>query len=361
MNESTCLYIGVKSRGFTGGRVVSETHKKILSELFDKHLEIIEVMPGYEPFLSKMVDLFNFYMSGLNKKIENDILKRVREYKPTYVFIDQSTLGKIIPKIKAISPDICVITFFHNVEWHFFKERLKKEPFIFPLMHKVWKNEYLAVKYSDKLITLNSRDTAMLFDLYGRRSDFILPLCLEDKYQKTTLSDRNHKTVPQGLFVGSLFFANYRGVKWFITHVAPFINAEITVVGKDFETKRDELSVCPNVKIIGSVSDLVPYYNEADFIISPIFDGSGMKTKTAEALMYGKLIYGSPEAFMGYDIDFARVGAICKTADEFISAINSFELNSLKSYFNPYSREVFCQKYEYQILKREFSKVFENT
>jgi len=35
-------------------------------------------------------------------------------------------------------------------------------------------------------------------------------------------------------------------------------------------------------------------------VILPIISGSGMKTKTAEALMYGKSIIGIKEAFEGY-------------------------------------------------------------
>lgn len=33
---------------------------------------------------------------------------------------------------------------------------------------------------------------------------------------------------------------------------------------------------------------MAEYIYNADFLIAPIFEGSGMKLKTAEALMYGK-------------------------------------------------------------------------
>lgn len=38
-------------------------------------------------------------------------------------------------------------------------------------------------------------------------------------------------------------------------------------------------------------------------MVMPIFSGSGMKVKTAEALMYGKFLIGTKEAFEGYEID----------------------------------------------------------
>ena len=48
-------------------------------------------------------------------------------------------------------------------------------------------------------------------------------------------------------------------------------------------------------------------------MLFPIFEGSGMKLKTCEALMFGKNIIGTPEAFAGYDIDdYTNVGACCR-------------------------------------------------
>jgi polysaccharide biosynthesis protein PslH len=71
------------------------------------------------------------------------------------------------------------------------------------------------------------------------------------------------------------------------------------------------------------VDSLAEWYRNAHFVIAPIFDGSGMKTKVAEALMFGKKIIGTPEAFSGYEDVADRAGQICKSADDFVSAINS--------------------------------------
>jgi len=50
-----------------------------------------------------------------------------------------------------------------------------------------------------------------------------------------------------------------------------------------------------------------------------------MKTKVAEALMFGKKIVGTPEAFSGYEDIADKVGRICITADDFVSAISSVD------------------------------------
>jgi hypothetical protein len=58
-------------------------------------------------------------------------------------------------------------------------------------------------------------------------------------------------------------------------------------------------------------------------VIAPIFDGSGMKTKVAEALMHGKKVVGTPEAFSGYEKVAERAGWCCSSPTEFVTAINA--------------------------------------
>ena len=41
-----------------------------------------------------------------------------------------------------------------------------------------------------------------------------------------------------------------------------------------------------------------------------------MKVKTCEALMFGKNIIGTKEAFEGYELDYQKVGAMCNTKEE---------------------------------------------
>ncbi len=202
-------------------------------------------------------------------------------------------------------------------------------------------NEKLAIKYSDYCITLNPRDTKRLYEVYGGKSNLKLPITFEDKYSKNINNLLKEKDYI--LFVGSLFFANYHGIKWFVENVMPHINKKLLIVGKDFETKKSELER-ENVEVIGSVDDLTPYYLNASCMIMPIFEGAGMKVKTAEALMYGKTIYGTTEAFEGYEVEYNEVGGLCNTKEEFIEKIN----NDKNEVFNEYSRKIFLEKYSFE-------------
>ena len=98
------------------------------------------------------------------------------------------------------------------------------------------------------------------------------------------------------------------------------------------------------VEIYGFVNDLSDYYKRARIIVSPIFHGGGMKTKTAEALMYGKYIIATDEALEGYKFE-QRCMARCNTVSEFVAAINDFKDDN--SQIIPSARQLFQDLYSY--------------
>ena len=144
--------------------------------------------------------------------------------------------------------------------------------------------------------------------------------------------------------MGGAFYANMKGIEWFIKEVVPNINIELIIIGRGFELIKEKLSIPNKVRVVGEVDSLDYWYNNAKFVVAPIFDGSGMKTKVAEALMFGKKIVGTPEAFSGYEDVIAEAGWICKTKDEFISAIEEAQ-NRITSPFDLRLRTIFEKNY----------------
>ena len=98
------------------------------------------------------------------------------------------------------------------------------------------------------------------------------------------------------------------------------------------------------VEIYGFVNDLSDYYKRARIIVSPIFHGGGMKTKTAEALMYGKYIIATDEALEGYKFEQSCMAG-CNTVSEFVAAINDFKDDN--SQIIPSARQLFQDLYSY--------------
>ena len=304
------------------------------------------ILPRTKNKFHTLVNEVFLYSGYLTFEAEQRILEKITQEEYKFIFLDTSNYGRLSKKIKKINSKIKIISFFHNIEYDYIKaiiktstSKLKYLNFIKLRSSKY--NEELAAKYSDYCITLNPRDTKRLYEVYGGKSNLELPITFEDKYSKNTNNLLKEKDYI--LFVGSLFFANYHGIKWFVENIMPHLNKKLLIVGKDFEIKKIELER-ENVEVIGSVEDLTPYYLNASYMIMPIFEGAGMKVKTAEALMYGKTIYGTTEAFEGYEVEYNKVGGLCNTKEEFIEKIN----NDKNEVFNEYSRKIFLEKYSFE-------------
>lgn len=345
-----------------GGSQASNRNYKLLKEFFDvdivnfsfsdRNIEKIYTIKTR----GKVYNILNYfigYAGFLNLDSEKKIMDILRFKEYDLIFLDSSNYGRLALKIKKLYHKTKIITFFHNLEYDFILGAMKFDN-IFLKFCKISKlmstyyNEKLSIKYSDYIITLNKRDTKKVFDTYKGKSNLELPVTLKDNFLQYSNDTKIGKNI---LFIGALFYANYHGIKWFVENVMPHINKKLLIVGKDFETKKSELERI-NVEVIGSVDDLTPYYLNASCMVMPIFDGAGMKVKTAEALMYGKTIYGTTEAFEGYDIEYNKVGGLCNAKEEFIEKIN----NDKNIVFNEYSRKVFLEKYSFESSKEKFKK-----
>jgi glycosyltransferase involved in cell wall biosynthesis len=217
--------------------------------------------------------------------------------------------------------------------------------------------ERKAVRCSDKIIALSERDSCLLRRVYGRAATHVSPIAIEDKLpQGSDLRKRCRFGEKYALFVGGTFYANRAGIAWFVENVVPRIQCKVCIVGRGFENLRSELELDGKVEVVGSVDSIAEWYLNAHFAVAPIFDGSGMKTKIAEALMFGKKVIGTPEAFSGYEDVADRAGWVCATADEFVAVIGRAE-NSVLKMFDQELRTFYKEKYSYSAARSRLTGI----
>ena len=96
------------------------------------------------------------------------------------------------------------------------------------------------------------------------------------------------------LFVGSKYYPNLEGIRWFYKNVIPGLNnkIQINIVGRGTEILRSEMDDS-RVHVLGTVDDVFQYLYDADIFIAPLFSGGGMKTKSIEAISLGKCFVGN--------------------------------------------------------------------
>lgn len=338
------LFVYPEVSNITGGGVLTSVIRESLlgsaHTVYEYHYSL------YKTKLDKLKNQVLGFTMGMTNDHQNDILNLINQYEIDYVIFNTSRAGCVAENVKKKRPDVKILTIFHNVEVKFCYNGFKvnHNPFSLLTIFVTWLNEKSAIKYSDSIITLNERDSASLLKLYKRPADCIMPLCLKDRFVRENLKTLSASNEIKGGFIGSNFYANNKGIKWFCENVVSHLNCKILVIGKGFEDESEYFKNYPNIILIGTVDNIDKYYYDLDFIVSPIFDGSGMKTKTAEALMFGKYIIGTPEAFEGYKLEYENVGALCVSSVDFIEAIKPFERKEFKR-FNEYSRTMYEKNY----------------
>ena len=327
-----------------GGLQVSKRNKYFLEKVFGVNNVIDFPISGYKnKALQLFFSIFGF-SNGVKFSIISDFKKIIRKVEFDYLFLDSSKFGVLLNYSNFIPNRI---VFFHNIEINFIKLSINNNPFkkVFSksIVYAVRKNEKNSIIQATSIITLNRRDSDQIALNYyiNRVADMLLPITFKDNFN---FSEMNKvKQDIDMLFIGSDFYGNTEGLFWFIRECLPYIDGSLFVIGNGMEKYQDQST--KKVKFIGYVKDIDAFYYRAKLIVLPIISGSGMKTKTCEALMYGKYIFGSQEAFEGYEItEFSEVGGLCETRDDYIIQINDF-LIKRKNYYSENNRLIFNKKY----------------
>lgn len=284
---------------------------------------------------------------------EKKVVKFIREMDIDLLFVDCSTLGRLV-KYKS---NYKTVVFYHNVEADYARAKVQREGWIYwPSFWASRRNDYLGTK-ADVVMGLNQRDSDRLQELYGRAEDYILPVTFDDRFDVSRTTKQYERRL---LFLGSLFFANQEAVEWFLENVYHKLDhVGLDIVGKGFEKMRSVYEMHEGVKVIGSVDELDEYYYSHAAVVMPILSGAGMKVKTAEAMMFGRVIFASDEALEGYDVQGVEDIYRCNFVEEYVNNINSY---FAKEEFENYSlsvREVFLNKYETSRVKSSFNQVLD--
>lgn len=345
-NQRILKFSYTRSDGKVAGReLLASINSRIIDDIFgDGVIEITVRSAVNNNFVRKLSQLYG-WLDGLDVALAHECVKIIRQNNCRLVYIEGSNYGRLAKFIKNNCPSCRVVSFFHNVESRFFWGALRQKPSIkkVGVLFANFFAERLAVKYSDEIICLTERDRKMLGRIYGKEGDHVVPISVSKSGNvlKSQLSILPKKSQSFGIFVGGAFYANIEAVRWLAKNDIATSECPIYVLGRGFENYIEEFADYLNLVIVGEVESLDAWYVQAFFSIAPIFDGSGMKTKVAESLMYGRPIIATSEAFVGYEDVKDSAGFVCDNPACFKRAINRlidgsviFDEQELKSLYN---------------------------
>lgn len=335
-------FFGIPSTNYGGG-ICSAITQHCLTKAAEVDYIGSELSENY---LKENQILFNSIISLHGKQSKIKRLLELVKYDAFTQYYNEwyDTINKINPKdydcvfleytiypfvVKwANNNGIPIIIRAHNVETDYTKavyntnKNLKN--YITYLITK--KLEKKCLKYKSLLIPITEYDKNQFIKYYRSKSCFVIPIGLPHN-QLPNVYKTNR---PKITMIGSLWFGpNADGAEWFLRNVWKNVSNTICkdydfiLAGSNPRKEIQELAKeLPNVYIYANPETVTQFYQQTDIFVAPIFYGSGMKIKVAEAMSYGLHIIVSNHAFIGYE-----------SADELIYKANTAEefINCLKT------------------------------
>lgn len=322
----------------------------VLSELdtSDWGCNVVKRMKSYSSGKDKLKNLLSGNITQRSNRDIDEIVELINKNGYDLVLFGSSETGKLISEIKKRC-NVRTMTWYHDIVADVINRKKKNEFNIkmLPVWNREKEAEGIDARLTDVPIVLHQRDADLLFKYWKRRTDVFIPIALEDKYIPYSPTISDHNAPLRLLFVGAYNWSvNVEAVRWFCENVMAKL-ADYSIVfdiaGFQMEKLSDDgwVSSYKNVNVLGTVDDLTETYRNADVVVEPILTGSGMKVKTAEALMHGKEIIGTEEALVGYT---ELQSQLCLTADDFITKILDYNENR-PARFNKANRTAFETNY----------------
>ena len=306
------------------------TYKKVVP-LKKVNFEVCSVESN---ILKRGMNLLQGHTGKISEKIIAHISQVIQEKQIDIVFFDDSIYGLAIKKLKKQYKDVIFAAYYHDVKQNLCVDWIKKDPKNFlkyiPLM---W-NESMTAKYTDYNIVLNEREKREFRKYYKKDPELLLPVILSSHDIES-----NNKKIDNPmciLFIGGYYYPNVNGIDWFINKVLCRLDTgfHLIIAGNGMERLSDKYKDLSNVDVYGRIEDLSELYTKADVIVGPIFEGAGMKVKTAEALSYGKCFVGTDESLEGYFEKLTKSVKDkfvfrCNTDREFIEVIKRIKTETI--------------------------------
>lgn len=309
---------------FNGGAIGTEKYIETFDKLIqEKKIDLITIncTEKFEKSTNRSIKIKRTKIKAILSRIlgysdqmelsKRKVLKVLNENQIDKVVIQSSRLGNIANIIKKRYPKIKIIQNFDNFEYKFsemYTQKMLKLVREIELFN-IKKNEKKSLIAADKIIFLTNKDKEEVFNFYNINKPFeIIPIMYKDRENKKIIT----KTKEQLIFTGSLDMeANIEAAIFLIKNIDKLFNKNkklsLVIAGRNPDTRIFKtLDVVQNKERINILSnptkkEMRDKLSESLIYISPVFQGSGMKTKFIEAISYGLPIVASMHTMIGYD------------------------------------------------------------
>jgi len=270
------------------------------------------------------------------------------------VYLEFTKLHYVVKDIHRRAPKTKIIVRSHNVELDYasYEYHTHRTLIKFIIISIVKAHEKYILHNVNQVITLTHDDKRRLCDVYHISKDCIdvVPICI-DEPMSTKCGPGHIDGKTHFLITGSLWYgANVEGIYWMFSEVLSSITETyaLTIAGSRPNEKMRHLCNAHNITLIDTPDSMSDYLEWCDMVIVPIFGGSGMKVKIAEAMSYCKPVITTSYGAIGYDIQHGVNGFIADDAKTFAKSMTEYILMSPneKEKIMCSAKALFSEKYE---------------
>ena len=226
------------------------------------------------------------------------IFRSAQKYKrrhenPDVVILQWTSVVNQIWWLKKLFPESKFVTIEEDVTFLKKERMLKKSSYFIRMLKKPFfvlfkKNELHSLKLSELVVLNNEKDRDLIVDEgVSLGKTFVCHPFFQDMLDLEHYGSKNHI-----IFYGAMNRPeNYKSAIWFIEKV--FIPKLIkkgfcfTVVGNKPHESLKKYDNGDNIRIVGFVEDVSPYFQNSLCLVAPLVMGAGVKIKVIEAMSAG--------------------------------------------------------------------------
>jgi len=169
------------------------------------------------------------------------------------------------------------------------------------------------------------------------------------------------------IFCGSLNYQpNIAGLQWFSDFIWPIIvekvpNVSLTIIGKGYRSGLESLIEHENVRFVGEVETVIPFYMDAFISIVPLLEGSGTRLKALEAMSLGNPLVGTAIGLEGINLINGKHALIESDPVRFAHAIIDLITNPTKGdELRANARRLIDNCYAWDVIGKDINKFLLN-
>jgi len=254
---------------------------------------------------------------------------------------------------KFISSRIPKVLFAHDV----IAQRVTRSSSVFLQKICVWSEKYSLNMPNVHIFSFSPKDCNLIRNVYHKEAK----VCLD--YIDNAIIDKEITEIESYfMFFGDWYRSeNYEGCLWFFENVAPLIHQPTTfkIVGRMFpKDKLVNKNPLVKVEILGFVDDPYEMLTKATALITPLFQGAGIKVKVIESLACGVPVIGTEIAFEGLPQQFSNFMRLCEKPHQYIEQMKKVSDISIEN--RKQTKRDFVKFYQQENIKDYTEKILKN-